>query len=111
GSFKEIKGSNPSDLNDPRITSSTNGQWTSSDFNGVNAPTNLDGVSVAINGKPAYVSYISPGQINVQAPEDASTGGFLITTTNCHATSQSFAFTKQQLAPGLLAPSNYIGAT
>jgi uncharacterized protein (TIGR03437 family) len=42
--------------------------WTSADFNGNQLPTSLDGVSVNIDGKPAAVSYISPAQINVQAP-------------------------------------------
>ena len=38
-------------------------------------PASLDGVSVTIDNKPAAVSYISPGQLNVQAPDDDSTGG------------------------------------
>ena len=66
------------------------GQWTSSDFNGVNAPTALDGISVSINGKPAYVWYLSQAQLNVQAPEDAATGNVAITVTNCKATSLPF---------------------
>jgi uncharacterized protein (TIGR03437 family) len=32
-------------------------------------PTALDGVSVTIAGKLAFVSYISPGQLNVQVPD------------------------------------------
>jgi len=51
------------------LTAATNpGQWTTADFNGSNAPTALDGVSVSINGKPAYIWYLSAEQINVQAP-------------------------------------------
>jgi uncharacterized protein (TIGR03437 family) len=37
-------------------------------------PTSLGGVSVTINGKPAYLSFVSPKQINVQAPDDTATG-------------------------------------
>ena len=108
GSWLEIKGTNLADPADPRLTASTNsGQWTSSDFNGVNAPTALDGISVSINGKPAYVWYLSPTQLNVQAPEDTVTGNVAITVTNCIATSSQFMFTRRTLAPGLLAPSNY----
>ncbi len=33
-------------------------------------PTSLGGTTVEINGKPAYLSYVSPGQINLQAPDD-----------------------------------------
>ncbi len=109
GSWLEIKGSNLADPNDPRITASSGpGQWTGNDFNGDNAPTMLDGIGAAVNGKPAYVSYISPTQINVQAPADTLLGGASITVTNCQATSQPFAFTRQALAPGLLAPPNYV---
>ncbi|MFN7919090.1 MAG: YHYH protein [Bryobacteraceae bacterium] len=44
--------------------------WQGSDFNGGQMPTQLDGVSVTIGGKPAYVYYISPAQVNVLAPPD-----------------------------------------
>jgi uncharacterized protein (TIGR03437 family) len=108
GSWLEIKGTNLADPADPRLTAATNpGQWTSADFTGANAPTNLDGISVSIGGKPAYVWYLSPGQLNVQAPEDSATGNVQITVTNCNTTSTPFTFKKQALAPGLLAPSNY----
>lgn len=108
GSWLEIKGTNLADPNDPRLTASTNpGQWTASDFIGMNAPTNLDGITVSINGKPAFVWYISPTQLNVQAPEDSAVGKVAITATNCKGTSQPLMFARQGLAPGLLAPSNY----
>ena len=108
GSWLEIKGANLADPNDPRLTAAVNpGQWTLSDFSGVNAPTVLDGVSVTINGKPAYVWYLSPGQLNVQAPEDAVTGNLAINVTNCLAESPAYPFAHQPLAPGLLAPPNY----
>ncbi len=61
---------------------------------------------------PAYVWYLSPTQLNVQAPEDSTTGNVAITVTNCKANSPPFMFTRRTLAPGLLAPSNYsAGAT
>ncbi len=73
GSWLEIKGTNLADPNDPRLATGS-GQWASSDFNGPNAPTNLDGISVSISSKPAYVWHLSPSQLNVQAPEDSTTG-------------------------------------
>jgi uncharacterized protein (TIGR03437 family) len=108
GSWLEIKGTNLADSADPRLHAATNpGQWTASDFNGANAPTALDGISVSINGKPAYVWYLSTGQLNVQAPQDTASGNVAITVTNCKAASPAFTFARKALAPGLLAPSNY----
>jgi len=37
-------------------------------------PTKLGGTTVTINGRPAYLWYVSPGQINFQAPDDSATG-------------------------------------
>ena len=48
--------------------------WRSDEIVDGNLPTSLDGVSVTINGKPAFVYYISPTQINVQAPADSTLG-------------------------------------
>jgi uncharacterized protein (TIGR03437 family) len=108
GSWLEIKGTNLVVPSDARLLLAKNpGQWTSNDFSGVNAPTTLDGVSVSINGKPAYVWYLSTGQLNVQAPEDTATGNVAITVTNCKATSSLTMFARRALAPGFLAPSNY----
>ena len=108
GSWLEIKGTNMADAADPRLSAAVNpGQWTLADFNGVNAPTVLDGISVSINGKPAYMWYLSTGQLNVQAPEDATVGNIAIAVTNCNVTSQPFMLPRQAHAPGLLAPANF----
>jgi uncharacterized protein (TIGR03437 family) len=37
-------------------------------------PTSLDGTSVTIDGQSAYLSFVSSGQINVQAPNDTTIG-------------------------------------
>ena len=62
---------------------------------------------MSINGKPAYIWYLSPGQLNVQAPEDTATGNVAITVTNCRATSSPVMFARRAIAPGFLAPLNY----
>ena len=61
-------------------------------------PTSLAGTSVTIDGKPAYLSYVSPAQINVQAPTDAATGSVpvVVTTEFGSATSN---VTLAQFAP------------
>ncbi len=54
-----------------------------------NFPTSLAGTSVTIDGKAAYISFVSPGQINIQAPNDTATGivSVVVTTANGKATS------------------------
>jgi uncharacterized protein (TIGR03437 family) len=37
-------------------------------------PTTLGGTTVTVNGKPAYLWFVSDGQINAQAPDDTATG-------------------------------------
>jgi uncharacterized protein (TIGR03437 family) len=54
--------------------SATNRPWRDTDFVGGKLPTAIDGVSVTINGKPAAVSFVSPTQVNVLAPDDITTG-------------------------------------
>src|ERR1035441_10117942 len=74
GSYLEVKGTN---------LAIGQRQWAAGDFQGPNAPQDLDGTSVSINGKLGFVSFISAQQINVQAPADSATGSAQITVTNC----------------------------
>lgn len=86
-------------------------QWASSDFNGNNAPTSLDGVQVSIGGVKAFIDYISagPGQINAQLPSNIASGGQLpVTVSNTSGTSQAFNLTVNATEPGLLAPSSFL---
>ncbi len=47
-------------------------------------PTSLGGVSVTVNGKPGYLWFVSPTQINLQVPDDTATGSVnvVVTTPN-----------------------------
>ena len=45
-------------------------------------PKTLGGVSVTINKKAAYLWFVSPTQINLQAPDDAALGTVNVTVTN-----------------------------
>lgn len=47
--------------------------WTGQ-IQGNQAPVSIDGIRVNIDGKPAYIYYVSPTQINVQAPDGIGTG-------------------------------------
>ena len=96
GSWLEIQGTNLTQI--PFLT------WVvPNDFTNNVAPTTLGGVSVFVNGKSAYVYYISPGQIGVEAPDDPQTGNVPITIINNGVVSNTFFAQKTAVAPGLLA--------
>ena len=81
--------------------STTTRSWAGSDFNGPNAPTTLDGVSVTVNNKPAFVYYISPAQININTPEDTATGPVLIQVHNALGFSNTGSANRARLSPTL----------
>jgi uncharacterized protein (TIGR03437 family) len=81
--------------------STTTRTWAGSDFNGANAPTSLDGVSVAVNNRPAFVYYVSPGQVNINTPEDAATGPVLIQVHNAFGFSNTGTANRARLSPTL----------
>jgi uncharacterized protein (TIGR03437 family) len=95
GAFVEIHG-----VNLAMLTRS----WAASDFQGVNAPTSLEGTSVTIGGQPAYISYISPNQVNAQAP-DIPPGPQDVVVTTPAGSSAAYTVTVNPTEPGLLAPS------
>jgi uncharacterized protein (TIGR03437 family) len=101
--YVEIYGSN---------LSATTRLWGAGDFNGPNAPTSLDGVSVTVNNKPAFVYYISPGQINIDTPEDTATGAVLIQVRNALGFSNTGSANRARLSPALQSvPQFNIGGT
>lgn len=75
--------------------------WTAGDFNGPNAPTTLDGVSVTVNGKPAFIYYISPTQININTPEDTAVGPVQFQVKNSLGFSNIATAVRSRLAPAL----------
>lgn len=81
--------------------------WQGPDFNGLNAPTALNGISVKINGKSAYVDYVSSGQVNVQVPEDNAVGPVKLVVTNPGGDSNAVTVQKSAIGPALLAPDSF----
>ena len=71
----KIQGSNLTPAGDTRI-------WDGSDFVNHQLPAQLDGVSVTVNGKNAYLYFISPTQIYVLTPPDALQGSVQIQVTD-----------------------------
>ena len=61
-------------------------------------PTSLGGTSVTIDGKPAYLSFVSPTQINLQAPDDTAIGTVSVVVTTAAGTATS-TVTLSQFAP------------
>lgn len=93
GTWLEIYGTN---------LSTTTREWAGSDFQGGRAPTELAGVRVNIHGKPAFVRYVSPTQVNVQAPDDDATGDVSIEVINQNGTSNAVTMQKTKVSPALL---------
>lgn len=86
--------------------------WQASDIVNGALPTALEGVSVTINGLPAYVEYISPGQINVLAPDDTTVGPVQVQVTTAGQASNSVTAQKAQFAPAFftLNYTQYVAA-
>ena len=78
--------------------------WQNSDFVNGQLPTYVQGVSVTIDGMPAYISYLSPTQINVLAPDDAATGPVAVQVTAAQQASNTVTLTKSQFSPALFTP-------
>jgi uncharacterized protein (TIGR03437 family) len=107
GSWVMIQGSNLANIADPgrgwRPNEIVNGQL----------PTSLDGVGVTIDGRPAFVGFISQHQINVQAPDDMAQGPVAVVVTNNGSASAPATAQLQPYAPGLFqwGATNYATAT
>ncbi len=100
GSWIEIYGTN--------LGPSTAYTWAGSDFNGNNAPTSLQGVSLTVNGIPAFLDYVSAIQVNAQVPSGVGTGSATVVLTNSNGSSAPYALTLNPLEPGLLTTSQFL---
>jgi uncharacterized protein (TIGR03118 family) len=105
--YMTIKGNN---------LAATKRSWVAADFGptGKTLPTSLDGVSVTLNGEPAYLIYISPVQINLLTPADLPAAGRItVQVTNGTLTSSTIDVTPQAVAPSffLWDTASHIAAT
>ena len=98
GSWIEIYGSN---------LAPTTRQWGGGDFTGTTAPTTLDGVKVTIANIPAFVYFISPGQINVQIPSSIGPGQQDIVVSNANGASAAYSAKVSVTQPAVYAPSGW----
>jgi uncharacterized protein (TIGR03118 family) len=93
--------------------SATTRTWADKDFVNGQLPTQLDGAGVTVNDKPAYISYVSPTQINFLIPSDAAPAAAQIKTTNNGLSSAAASITLQSAAPSffVFGTTKYIAAT
>jgi uncharacterized protein (TIGR03437 family) len=83
-------------------------------------PTSLGGTSVTIAGKPAYLWFVNPTQINLQAPDDTGTGtvavvvttagGIATSTVTLAPTGPSFSLLDAKHVTGIILRSDHTGA-
>jgi uncharacterized protein (TIGR03437 family) len=96
--FIEIKGMN---LAPASVGAGTT--WTGApEFDMGRMPTQLGGVSVTVNGKAAFVYFISPGQLNVLTPIESATGLVQVVVTSGGVSSAPFNAQLRAAAPSLL---------
>jgi uncharacterized protein (TIGR03437 family) len=92
---------------------STTKTWSNAVVDG-KLPTELPGstTTVTVNGKPAYLYYISPKQINAVAPADSSTGSVQAVVTQNGVASDAATTLLQPFSPAFFTwPGNYAVAT
>jgi uncharacterized protein (TIGR03437 family) len=82
--------------------------WAGTDFVGTQAPAALGGTTVTIAGKPAYIDFVSPGQVNVQVPSGIPTGTQSLVVTTYGGSSLVYPINVNITQPGLLAPLQFI---
>jgi uncharacterized protein (TIGR03437 family) len=87
--------------------------WVNSDFVGGQLPTSLDGLSVTVNGVPAYVYYISPTQVNILTPPNAISASVPVQVSDNGAISANFMVQAQAESPSffVFGGGPYIAAT
>jgi uncharacterized protein (TIGR03437 family) len=102
----ELKGLDLAPTGDSRILAG-------SDFVNNKIPTVLDGVSVTVNAKPAFIYYISPTQIDILTPPDALPEVAQVVVTNKGVTSNTFDVQALPISPSFLifGAGPYVAAT
>jgi uncharacterized protein (TIGR03437 family) len=73
--------------------------WQASDFTNNQLPVTLDTVTATVNGKSAYVEYISPTQVNVLTPPDVIQGTVQVLMSTGGVNSAPFSVSAQPIAP------------
>jgi uncharacterized protein (TIGR03437 family) len=88
----KVQGSNLAPSGDSRI-------WLGSDFVNNQLPALMDGVSATVNGKKAYLYFISTTQINILTPPDTLLGSVKVQITNNGVASNAVTVPTQPQSP------------
>jgi uncharacterized protein (TIGR03437 family) len=99
GTWMEIYGTN--------LANVVSQSWSSADFNGNAAPTALGGTTATIGGQPTFIDFISPLQVNVQAPSNIAAGPQPVVVSTPGGTSAAYTVTANVTEAGLLAPTSF----
>ena len=91
----------------------TSRSWAATDFSGNKLPTAIQGVSVTVNGAPAYVSFVSPSQVDFLIPANAAAGNAQIQVINNGQVSAAANVTLISTAPAFFwfTGNKYIAST
>ncbi|MCZ2152814.1 MAG: hypothetical protein LC114_02750 [Bryobacterales bacterium] len=71
-------------------------EWSLADFDGAKFPTSLAGVSIRVNGRTAPIHFVSPEQINFQAPANIGNGWVLVELETPNGTDQAYAYASKE---------------
>jgi uncharacterized protein (TIGR03437 family) len=63
------------------------------------------GTKVTIGGLPAFIDFVSPGQMNAQVPSGVPSGSQQVVVTTAGGSSAAYNITINPVQPGLLAPA------
>jgi uncharacterized protein (TIGR03437 family) len=85
----------------------TTGQVATANLVNGSLPTTFGGASVTIDGKAAFIDYVSPTQLNVESPADSGAGTVTVTVITASGTATTTAVL-QPVMPGIFTASNYV---
>ena len=86
--------------------------WTGQIDSAGHLPTQIGGTTVSVDGKAAYIYYVSPTQINAIAPDDTVMGPVPLVVTSNDVASTPVDVQWNTYSPALfLWPQNYVVAT
>jgi uncharacterized protein (TIGR03437 family) len=114
GGFQSIAQNDWIEIKGTNLAPSSGLTWSSApEFSNGKMPVQLGTVSVAVNGKSAYVFYISETQINALTPLDDTQSSVPIVVTNGSNSSAPFSANILPAAPSflLVGATKYIAAT